>query len=125
MISPLLTIQRYHWQTFRVLMKEKHCSAPPLLLLPGLKDRLRDRYTLPSLRISCQVLIEWYQDNVLADELTLAMSDLVPLVKDPICGMRVSPKTAAYAYKDKKGEIHYFCAEGCLKKFKTQKKIAS
>ena len=45
------------------------------------------------------------------------MSDLVPLTVDPVCGMRLSPKTAAFAYKHE-GENYYFCASGCLHQFK-------
>ena len=64
------------------------------------------------------VLVEKYKkDDKLADELTLKMSDLVPLAVDPVCGMRLSPKTAAFAYKHK-GENYYFCASGCLHQFK-------
>ncbi len=41
---------------------------------------------------------------------------LAPLAHDPVCGMQLSPKTAAvttvYANKP-----YYFCASGCLKKF--------
>ncbi len=62
------------------------------------------------------VLIERYQGSNLANELLLTMKDLVPLVHDPVCGMRLSPKTASYAttVADTK---YYFCAEGCLKAF--------
>ncbi|MFZ2202028.1 MAG: metalloregulator ArsR/SmtB family transcription factor [Microgenomates group bacterium] len=63
------------------------------------------------------VLVEKYKDEKLADELTLKMSDLVPLTVDPVCGMRLSPKTAAFALK-RKGENYYFCASGCLHQFK-------
>jgi len=63
------------------------------------------------------ILVEQYKDDPLADELTKKMSDLIPLVKDPVCGMRVSPKTAAYVHKDQ-SDTYYFCAEGCLNHFK-------
>jgi len=52
----------------------------------------------------------------LTEELRLKMKDMVPLVHDPVCGMRLSPKTAGRALK-RKGETFYFCAEGCEKKF--------
>ena len=55
-------------------------------------------------------------DQDLTEELRLRMKDLVPLVKDPICGMRLSPKTAADAVKYN-GETYYFCAAGCRKRF--------
>lgn len=63
-----------------------------------------------------EVLIEKHKDGPLADELTLKMTDLVPVVKDPVCGMRISPKTAAYA-KKQNGATYYFCASGCYQKF--------
>ncbi|KKS52075.1 MAG: Transcriptional regulator, ArsR family [Parcubacteria group bacterium GW2011_GWA2_42_28] len=55
-------------------------------------------------------------DERLTEELRLKMKDMVPLVHDPVCGMRLSPKTAGRALKHK-GETFYFCAEGCEKKF--------
>ena len=64
-----------------------------------------------------EILVEKYQDSPLADELTLKMTDLVPLVTDPICGMRLSPKTAAFAEKYKNSN-YYFCAAGCHLQFK-------
>jgi YHS domain-containing protein len=45
------------------------------------------------------------------------MSDMVPLTHDPVCGMRLSPKTASYAFEHN-GSKSYFCAKGCLDKFK-------
>lgn len=63
-----------------------------------------------------EVLIKKHKDGPLADELTLKMTDLVPVVKDPVCGMRISPKTAAYARKQN-GATYYFCASGCYRKF--------
>ncbi len=38
---------------------------------------------------------------------------------DPICKMLVSPATAAAKY-EQNGETYYFCAVGCLEKFKAQ-----
>jgi ArsR family transcriptional regulator, lead/cadmium/zinc/bismuth-responsive transcriptional repressor len=64
-----------------------------------------------------EMLIEKYQGEPMADELTLKMKDLLPLVKDPICGMRLSPKTAAYAHV-LDNQTYYFCAKGCLNTFK-------
>ena len=42
-----------------------------------------------------------------------AISELV----DPVCGMKVDPKTSKYR-ADHKGQIYYFCSEGCQTKFK-------
>jgi ArsR family transcriptional regulator len=64
-----------------------------------------------------EILINKHRNTDLADEFALKMTDLVPLVQDPVCNMRLSPKTASYAKKHK-GKKYYFCAEGCLEKFK-------
>lgn len=64
-----------------------------------------------------QVLVKRYKDDPLADEFSRKMEDLVPLTQDPVCRMRLSPKTAAFAYKQN-GNEYYFCASGCLEKFK-------
>lgn len=66
-----------------------------------------------------EILIKRYYNTPLADEFTHRMAELVPLVQDPVCGMRLSPKTAAYA-DNYLGKDYYFCASGCQKKFKQQ-----
>lgn len=73
--------------------------------------------------INClrEFLIETYKDTDLADEFTLQMNELVPVTHDPVCKMRVSPKTASYAHKHD-GIDYYFCASGCLKMFKKNPK---
>jgi ArsR family transcriptional regulator len=63
-----------------------------------------------------EVLIKRYEDTGLADEFVLKMTDLIPLVHDPVCNMRLSPKTASYAKKHK-GDKYFFCAKGCLGQF--------
>lgn len=63
-----------------------------------------------------QILIEKHKDDPDADEFARKMSELVPLTQDPVCGMRLSPKTASYAKKHK-GHEYYFCASGCLERF--------
>jgi len=62
------------------------------------------------------VLIDQQQDGTIADILLLQMKDLVPIVHDPVCLMRVSPKTAA-ASTEFQNQRYHFCASGCLKKF--------
>jgi ArsR family transcriptional regulator, virulence genes transcriptional regulator len=63
-----------------------------------------------------EVLIDQYQGTEIANHLTVTMKDLVPLVHDPVCQMRVSPKTAGYS-TEYHNHDYYFCASGCLKKF--------
>ena len=62
-------------------------------------------------------LIDNSQDSDLADGLTMKMKDLVPLVHDPVCQMRISPKTAGFSNAFN-GKDYYFCASGCMKLFK-------
>jgi DNA-binding transcriptional ArsR family regulator/YHS domain-containing protein len=69
-----------------------------------------------------EVLIDHYQHTELADAFTLQMKDLVPLVHDPVCDMRVSPKTAGFSYIHQ-GKRYYFCASGCLKQFKDKPEV--
>lgn len=38
------------------------------------------------------------------------------MVKDPVCGMDVDPKTAA-GKSEYKGQTYYFCSLGCKKAF--------
>ena len=38
------------------------------------------------------------------------------LMKDPVCGMRMSPKEAAYA-SELRGMVYRFCSEACKEKF--------
>lgn len=61
------------------------------------------------------------EEEKLAEELRLRMKDLLPVVRDPVCGMRVSPKTASFA-KRVNGQTHYFCAAGCFEKFNQNNK---
>lgn len=63
-----------------------------------------------------EVLIERNKELV-SDVVFKKMTDLVPLTSDPVCGMRVSPKTSAFAYKNNSDE-YYFCGSGCFEKFK-------
>lgn len=64
-----------------------------------------------------EMLIDQNKKNAsLSEELRLRMKDLVPVVIDPVCGMRLSPKTAAAIVKRKNKTI-YFCASGCKKEF--------
>ena len=70
-----------------------------------------------ALRCLREFLVDKYKDTELADEFTLQMTELVPVTHDPVCKMRVSPRTASFAHKHK-GQEYYVCASGCLKEFK-------
>lgn len=69
-----------------------------------------------------EYLIEIHQDTPLAKELKTNISDFLPLVTDPICGMRLCPKTASFVHHHNQRD-YYFCASGCLEKFKKQLSI--
>ena len=40
-----------------------------------------------------------------------------PLAKDPVCGMNVNPQTARFKHEHT-GRTYYFCAQGCLDRFR-------
>jgi ArsR family transcriptional regulator, virulence genes transcriptional regulator len=65
------------------------------------------------------MLVHQYQGTKIAKHLLLHMNELLPVVHDPVCQMRVSPKTAG-ASVTHQGTEYYFCASGCRKKFKEQ-----
>lgn len=64
-----------------------------------------------------EILVEKYQDNQIVKEISNSIDKFLPLVHDPVCQMRVSPKLASYATTHKKTR-YFFCAKGCLNKFK-------
>lgn len=64
-----------------------------------------------------EMLVDQHRGHAtLSEELRLRMKDLVPVVIDPVCGMRLSPKTAATALK-LNGQTLYFCAMGCREQY--------
>jgi len=67
------------------------------------------------------VLLEKYKNAKLAANLNIHMADLLPSQKDPVCGMYLSPKTAAFAHSHA-GNHYYFCASKCFSKFKNDPK---
>ena len=89
------------------------------------RDGQKIIYTLTDERIvqACDLLREHlaqkHKHTQLGDGLSGKLRELMPLVIDPVCGMRLSPKTASYAYTSQ-GHTHYFCAEGCFDKFISQ-----
>ena len=38
------------------------------------------------------------------------------MVKDPVCGMEIDPKTSV-AKSEYQGQTYYFCSQGCKKAF--------
>ncbi|PIR79876.1 MAG: hypothetical protein COU25_03035 [Candidatus Levybacteria bacterium CG10_big_fil_rev_8_21_14_0_10_35_13] len=65
-----------------------------------------------------EILIEQHKskNDPLIKDLNKKMTDLVPLSLDPVCKMRLSPKTASFALSFNSGS-YYFCASGCFEAF--------
>ncbi|GEM_PF-124702 len=55
-----------------------------------------------------------FMDNL--DEIRPLKGGENPMVKDPVCGMDIDPKTAA-GKSEYKGQTYYFCSPGCKKSF--------
>jgi ArsR family transcriptional regulator len=64
-----------------------------------------------------EVLAQQHTDSKTKKELEDHLSDIIPTFIDPICGMKLCKKTAAFSCRTDHG-TEYFCASGCLKKFK-------
>lgn len=74
---------------------------------------LSDQKIISACDLLRDVLLEKYPSK---EELSLRMKDMLPITHDPVCKMRLSPKTASYSASHN-GHQFYFCASGCLKKF--------
>ena len=79
--------------------------------------RLAHKNFLKANSLLRDVLIEQYEKTPLEKIVQADVTQLLPVVIDPVCGMRVSKKTAAGSYFHD-GTHYYFCASGCLGKFK-------
>lgn len=66
-----------------------------------------------------EVVIDQFADSEISKEQKLHLKELVPLVHDPVCKMRLSPKTAGFSHQYH-NNMYYFCASGCLKQFLKQ-----
>jgi ArsR family transcriptional regulator, virulence genes transcriptional regulator len=84
--------------------------------------RIADQKIIAACDLLREVLADKLQNPSLSNELNLPMSELLPIVHDPVCRMRVSPKTAGFStnYLD---TTYYFCASGCHKKFTTTPEV--
>jgi DNA-binding transcriptional ArsR family regulator len=68
------------------------------------------------------VVAQNHRDSEIVDHLMLSMNELVPVVHDVVCGMRVSPKTAG-GRATHQNKDYFFCASGCLKKFTSNPEV--
>lgn len=66
-----------------------------------------------------EVIADRFIDDLSVEDINREMRNMVPLAHDLVCKMRVSPKTAGFVY-DYQGKRYYFCASGCLEKFKKE-----
>jgi len=82
---------------------------------------LADKNFIKASDLLREILIKRHKDDELAGSFSKKMTDLLPLVHDPVCGMRISPKTAGYALKEN-GDEYFFCASGCYEKFQNNRK---
>ncbi len=64
-----------------------------------------------------EVLLENQEHSSVHQDLRFSLSSLLPIGIDPICGMKLTPQTAAFIYPHD-GTTHYFCASGCYEKYK-------
>ncbi len=79
--------------------------------------RVKDKRFIKASDLFREILIDQHKDdNKLTEACCMKMKELLPLTHDPVCDMRLSPKTASFSeeYKNKR---YFFCASGCVKKF--------
>lgn len=81
--------------------------------------RLTDRRLVGICDSLREMVLDQLDDEERAQALRLSMKELLPVKTDPVCHMRVSPKTAGFAHEHQ-GETYYFCASGCIEKFKRE-----
>jgi ArsR family transcriptional regulator len=80
---------------------------------------LSDNRLVEAYELIRELLLDKLEDKDLAREMKLSMNELVPIKTDPVCHMRISAKTAGFSHQHK-GETYYFCASGCVEKFKQE-----
>lgn len=68
-----------------------------------------------------ELLLKQHIGSNNSQDLAVDLTELVPLVHDPVCKMRVSPKTAGFIH-NYNNHHYFFCASGCLENFKKEPK---
>ncbi|MEX0895543.1 MAG: metalloregulator ArsR/SmtB family transcription factor [Patescibacteria group bacterium] len=63
------------------------------------------------------VLVEQHQQEGQSQQFLHTIQDLLPIQADPVCGMRLSPKTSSFIEKYQ-GKEYFFCASRCVQRFK-------
>lgn len=75
----------------------------------------------PKIIIACdllrEVMVSQHGNSKIKKDLQDPLSDIIPTFIDPVCGMKLCKKSAAFSLKTKDG-TKYFCASGCLKQYK-------
>ncbi len=89
------------------------------------RDGVSVYYHLTDQRIAdaCGLIKDFLHDqhklNPEIQELLEHQDDMYPVVKDVVCGMRISVSRAGGVIK-RDGRTYYFCASGCKSKFETK-----
>lgn len=86
------------------------------------KDGQKVYYSLADNKITKAVeLIHQFLKDQQQLEYDLSHENIFPIVKDPVCSMRLSA-SEAYTSLKHGGHTYYFCASGCKNKFHTSPK---
>ena len=87
------------------------------------RDGVKIYYSLTDARIAeaCALLKEFLKEQYKSDTqiskiLTADQNNPYPIVKDVVCGMRISVSEAG-GQETMEGQTYYFCASGCKEKF--------
>lgn len=79
------------------------------------------KVTDPKIIIACdllrEVLMKQHTSTEIKRGLQDPLSDIIPTFIDPVCGMKLCRKSAAFSLETNHG-TEYFCASGCLKSYK-------
>ncbi len=95
-------------------------------LVSSRKDGLYVYYRLTDKRVATILLelrrflvAQYANEPEIANITALDVQTIYPLVKDPVCGMRMSLGEVGESISVE-GERYYFCASGCLRLFRAQ-----
>ncbi len=121
------------------LLKKRHLSVNDMAAMLGMNQpnlsqhlTMLRQYKLVEVRRHRQKAYYFLADNKITKAVDMvyqflqehhgleaqALDELMfPIVKDPVCGMRLSAVEAFDSVKAG-GRVYYFCASGCLHKFK-------
>jgi len=64
-----------------------------------------------------EVLFQSQQEGNTENDLSQNLSSILPIGIDPVCKMKLTPQTASFTLTHQNENL-YFCASGCLQKYK-------